>query len=495
MWNPIITEQQQQRIYTNPMYCIYAGIGEQWLYLYFKKFHYAQLFRVFEMEYGQKDILCLQYAMKHPHLWKYFYFNMVKECSNLHEWHTLMEKAHSFSDWYHTTPVSDRSYLSPISMAKQVPVIETTTLADTLQKSYISGYFDRERQNESKTIQTYVEEFVLDITKKIENSKKKLAATPILSGSVAEGTKVGYPDEYDFILHLHGLQDEFDETSKSTVLTSTPHFEVQMDIAQLLREYLDVFNEHLQKYEHRKNFFLHKSAKNSSVRPFTIILSQTGIFFKYLKVNIDFVPAFTISYQKVQEIFPRISPACVKGQIFAIMKNCEYQSVDLRLSFSVHERDLINSLPMYVQNGYRLSKAIRHKEVCPNAQVLGMMFTSVDEYVTTYMLKTCLLHTMEECEHKHLEDNEWLSPLSIKWAIKIYEQMKYFLDIFEGKIPYYFQPTADICSRYQVENQRGEYEEECYQRKQKITLTFINYILQLLYKLLQQRLQVRCLIQ
>ena len=73
--------------------------------------------------------------------------------------------------------------------------------------------------------------------------------------------------------------------------------------------------------------------------------------------------------------------------------------------------------------------------------------------------------------------------------------MKFFLEIFEGKIPHYFQPTADIWSRYQVENQRGEYEEECDQKKQKITLTFINYILQLLNELLQQRLQARCLIQ
>ena len=175
-----------------------------------------------------------------------------------------------------------------------------------------------------------------------------------------------------------------------------------MGVPKLFAEYLDVFNEHLQKYEHSKNFFLHKLTNRASVRPFTIILSWTGTFFKDLKVHIDLVPAFKISYQRVQKFLHFIKPTCANCQIFAIAKKSGYESVDFRLSFSLHERDLLKSLPMCVQNGYRLSKAIRHREVCPNVQVSDMMFMSVDECVTTYMLKTCLLHIMEKCEHNHM---------------------------------------------------------------------------------------------
>ena len=433
--------------------------------------------------------------MKHPHLWRCFYFDMVKDQPKLHEWNILMEKAYSFSEWYHTTPRNDRAYLCPITPEKTIPATERITLVDILQKSYINGNFDRERKNEGKAIQKYVEEFVLDITTKIGRSNKKFAATTILSGSVAEGTKVGFPDEYDFILHLEELQDEFDQTTIKSNIGTKPHLEVEMETAPLFQEYLDALNEQVKKHEHRKSFSLHQSAESPSIRPFTIVLSYTGIFFKDLKISIDMVPAFKISYQRVQTAGFDISPESANSQIFAIFKETQSTDDHMRLSFSLHERDMMKSLPAYVRNGYRLAKAVRHTELCPGVMLSGTTFASVDEHVTTHMIKTCLLHTMKRCEHNQIEDNEWLSPLSITLAIKIYEQIKFFLEIFEGKIPSYFQCRGDICSRYQIGNQRGEHEEKYQRKRQKVTLTFINYILQLLNELLQQWLQVRCLIQ
>ena len=116
------------------------------------------MFKVFEFANGNSDILYLHFAMKYPHLWKYFYFDIVKDRPNVHEWNTVMEKAYSFSDWYDTTPRNDRAYLPPINLEQKIHVTETINLVDTLQQSYISGNFDRERQNEGKTIQKYVEE-------------------------------------------------------------------------------------------------------------------------------------------------------------------------------------------------------------------------------------------------------------------------------------------------------------------------------------------------
>ena len=263
----------------SPLCLIYYGVGRLYLYSWLKQFCYSELFKPFEFSFGKKDILYLFLAMKHPHLWRCFYFDMVKDQPKLHEWNILMEKAYSFSEWYHTTPRSDRAYLCPITLEKTTPATETITLVHILQKSYINGNFDRERKNEDKAIQKYVEEFVLDITMKIGRSNKKFTATPILSGSVAEGTKVGFPDEYDFILHLEELQDEFDQTTIKANIEAKPHLEVEMELAPLFQEYLDSLNEQVKKHEHSQGFCLHQSVESRSIRPFTIILSYTGIFF------------------------------------------------------------------------------------------------------------------------------------------------------------------------------------------------------------------------
>ena len=469
------------------MFLTHIGIGGRYLHWCLKENHYTELFKPVEFA---KDIVYLQLVMKHPHIWKYFYFDMVKDRANIHEWDTLIKKSYIFSEWYHTTPRSDRAYFCPITLEQNIPIRETVEMVGTLQKSYINGRFDRQQQNESNAIQNYVVEFVRDITEKLACSNKLFAATPILSGSVAEGTKVGLPDEYDFILLLHKLQDEFDLSKIKANLPSAPYLRVEMAESHLFTEYYEAFYQEMLNYEHSEHFFLHKIGNGISVRPFTFTLSYHGIFFKNLNIDIDLVPAFKISYQAVETTHHKIRQECTNTQILAVVKQAKTIGENLHLSFSFHERDELNSLSMCVKNGYCLAKAVRHVEVCPWVKVSGMTVVSVDEHVTTYMLKTCLLHVMKECEPKQFEDNEWLSPLSIKWAIKIYEQMKFFVEIFEGRIPSYFQPTADICSEFDITEKRGEHKEECNRRTQKIRLTFINYILQLLNKLLEQRLQV-----
>ena len=166
------------------------------------EYQYTELFKQFEFEGGNKGIPGLCFVMTHPHLWKDFYFKMVRDHPSQHEWGSLMEKEFDFSEGYHTIQRSDSACLSPLALNHNVPITETTNPVDALQKSHINGCFDKEKQSESKTIQKYVAEFICDITKNIGRSNKRLAATSILSGSAAEGTKVGFLDEYDFILHM-----------------------------------------------------------------------------------------------------------------------------------------------------------------------------------------------------------------------------------------------------------------------------------------------------
>ena len=432
--------------------------------------------------------------MKHPHVWKYFYFEMVKAQSNIPEWNLIMGEAYKFSEFFNTTPRTDKACLSSISMDKTLCLNKATHLTNTLQKPYISGCFDSEGKEEGIRIQKCVEDYVLHITKLVESSNKKLAATPILSGSVAEGTKVGFPDEYDFILHLHELQDEFDKSEEP--LEYPTHLGQSFDSVTIFAEYNDAFIKQVREHKNINNFHhLSSQIQTSNIKPFSITLHWNGNFFKDLRVNIDIVPAFKITYQKAQKRLLHVGKESANNQIFVVTKDDQYDLSHLRLSHSLHERDLLQNLPMHAKNGYRLAKAVRHAEVWPGVQLPDMTVASVDKYITTYMIKTCLLFTVTECDHNELEDKEWLSPLSIKWAIKIFEQMKYFMEIFDGKIPNYFHKFVDVCSSYQIAHPHEGAMQQYNKRKQIITLTFINYILQLLNDILQQRLQDRCLIQ
>ena len=457
------------------------------------KSDYTELLKPYLCAFYKKPHLFLYNAMKHPHLWKYFYFEMVKNHSSIHGWNSIMAEAYKFSEYYNTTPRSDKACLPLRSMEKMTTMTEATHLMDTLQKPYISGCFDREGKEECIAIRKCVEDFVLQITKQVEIANKNFAATPILSGSVAEGAKVSLPDEFDFILHLHGLQDAFDKHEET--LEYIFSFGQSFDTSKIFSQYIDAFTKAVKEYPYQDNIYILKSPFHTpEVKPFTITLLWEGNFFKHLHVNIDLVPGFKVSYQKAKTRVKQLEKESAKSQIFAVFKKHQLQEASLRLSYSLHERDLLQALPLYVKNGYRLAKAVRHSEVCQNMQLPDKTFAPVDEYVTTYMLKTCLLHTVKEFEQNQFDDNEWLSPLSIKWAIKIYEQMKLFLEIFEGKIPNYFLHTQNICSGQPLDHSSGE-NAQYYNLKHKITLTFIDCILQLLKELFQQRLQVRCLIQ
>ena len=444
---------------------------------------------------NKKNILLLYIAMQHPHLWKYFYFEMVKVQSSIPGWDSMMEEAYKFSELYNTTPRTDKAFLPTGSMDKMTLLTNATHLSATLKKSYISGCFDREGQNERLTIQKAVEDFVQHITKQVEKRNKYLAAAPIFSGSVAEGTKVGLFDEYDFILHLQEQQHVFDKNEETVEYLS--FLGTGFDASALFKDYIGAFANAVEAYDqHMKHFNVLKHPFHTTkVKPFTITLLWNGNFFKNLKINIDFVPALKISYQNAQKRLPHLSKECAKSQIFAVCKQNQFRGEYLRMSYSIHERDLLQALPMYIKNDYCLAKAVRHTEVCPNVQLSDGTCVCVNEYVTTYMLKTCLLHTVKECRQNHMDENEWLSLLSIKWAIKIYEQMKFFLEIFEGKIPHYFESSENVSFHHKMSYHLSDTEQQYYNKRQRITLTFIDCILQLLQELLKQRLQVRCLIQ
>ena len=95
---------------------------------------FKELLQQCSLGFEQKPALFVHIAMKHPYLWKYFYFEMLKVHSSIHAWNDVMDEAYKFSEYYNTTSRTDKACLPSISMDKVTPVSETIHLTDTLQK-------------------------------------------------------------------------------------------------------------------------------------------------------------------------------------------------------------------------------------------------------------------------------------------------------------------------------------------------------------------------
>ena len=455
-------------------------------------FGIVQHFQLFLAHFGSstviqksyKGLLCYFLLMKHPHLWKYFYcqsFDML--CPHTKKWESLLSRAYQFSEWYGTTPRNDMAFL-PMHKRNVFEDIKNTRILDnirtTVMKPHVSGYCHGDSLQEREYILSCIKECLWQLSRQLERSPDvRFSFVPVLSGSAAEGTKTGYLNELDFLLEMKHFKEKFDNFPLETIISMDTNI---YGIQTTLEEFRKVLNNCLKLYQFPAGFALEKLIPTStSVKPFRFILLWRGRSFKDLMISVDLVPAFLFPLQKVK-LTSRILHCHEECPVYIIPKNVGLMNMDMRLSFSLEELRLINNSPDYIKHAYRLAKAMRHHEICPSVETAKGHFSVASEYISSYMLKTCLFHAMSDnMKPVANECSQWLlCSWSIHWAIKIYERMEHFLKVHEGKIPHYFHVGFDICSRYQVAARRGEEEENMMVKKTETMLFFVRVILQLL---------------
>ena len=79
-------------------------------------------------------------------------------------------------------------------------------IVSLIQKEYIGGCFHEAAVTEEHHIRSCLYEMLKDIS--LSECQPLVKFTPILTGSSAERSKTGYPDEYDFLLVIQNVLDE-----------------------------------------------------------------------------------------------------------------------------------------------------------------------------------------------------------------------------------------------------------------------------------------------
>ena len=252
------------------------------------------------------------------------------------------------------------------------------------------------------------------------------------TGSSSEGTRVGEPDEFDFLyfLEIFGKECAIGEIYyyliegfvqlKSNDLTSScaNYFDgnglLDGDLVRgRMRKLLEIAVNQKQMWDSNEMFFV--DFTDDSLKPvLNIEVRYIGSFFKALEISIDIVPAV---YKKPWW------PSTISPDSFKLMTNTvrdagcavllqtpkmKFETDDnnanyMRISSAPAEIALFKHLPAYVKKSYALIKVLLSGDVCP--PVIGIGCDEMEQdfsagyYISSYMIKNCLLHEVEQIEH------------------------------------------------------------------------------------------------
>ena len=128
-------------------------------------------------------------------------------------------------------------------------------------------------------------------------------------------------------------------------------------------------------------------------------LYQSSLF-KDLLISMDFVIGLENSGYKLQYKLPLLSEEETQTcQFYVIPKVSERKLLNSKnayflVSYADLESRFVNCLPDHVKTGFIFAKAARNANLCSLPRVLSDRILEpihIDEFITTYMLKTCLM--------------------------------------------------------------------------------------------------------
>ncbi|VDI82392.1 serine/threonine-protein phosphatase 6 regulatory ankyrin repeat subunit A [Mytilus galloprovincialis] len=323
-----------------------------------------------------------------------------------------------------------------------------------------------------------VNNLVTALCKQIQKYDSRFEMSVFPSGSMAEGTKIGRPDEFDFILCLDKLNDitdivmadncmkngfaslkfkDISDVDDYLPFTDADGFFLPILFLRLFFEYLTrALNESHLWREGNLYFNVRNKVGIIIAKPvFTFNVYWFGSVYKQLKISIDLVPAVyktgwwpvNIDADKIPLISSDIKSAgcfltlqtkVLKMSVnnsHCISRTCNTGENDeehakqrmLRISAAPAEICLMKSLPNKLRQAYVLAKVL--KNVCPEIDVetkrygleeMDMEYaiprrTKPSELLKSYMLKNSVYYVLDELKMKNQLDNELeVSEITIK---------------------------------------------------------------------------------
>ena len=265
---------------------------------------------------------------------------------------------------------------------------------------------------ESQEIKFAVNKVIQRVAGIVSKAYPLFTFVPEISGSVSEGTKCGFPDEFDFLCTMVKLGKHFQEPNMES---SPPMFcqlqlkpDLHLSASHEIMQYVDE-NNSLRSAKLINDFsgqlnqaFFEEEIWNDlpSLAPVSvcvmganatkITLKWSGQVYRDLLISVDLVPAvhFPLFWPPNICETPLLHPKLKEKGVHVVMAlhgECFFKHGEkhFRLSFSTAETAIFQALPEHVRSSYILAKAVRSTYVCskiaPGIQTMQELPSSSDE--------------------------------------------------------------------------------------------------------------------
>lgn len=248
--------------------------------------------------------------------------------------------------------------------------------------------------SETTKIKNEVSKVMEHVAVKVAKTSPLFAFVPEISGSMSEGTKCGFPDEFDYLCTMDAFSKCFQEPN----VASSPSMFCQLQIkpevclpGHNIMQYLDEdkslrssklmfdFGDELNKAFFEREIWQDvqglapASCCHMGANAGNISLVWHGQVYRDLLIDVDIVPALYFPKFWPPNISETVllQPTIKERGIHVVMalhnqKFSEDGEKHFRLSFSQVETKIFQSLPENVCLGYILAKAVRNTYVCPH---------------------------------------------------------------------------------------------------------------------------------
>ena len=326
------------------------------------------------------------------------------------------------------------------------------TLEDWLETEGI-GFIPDSFKVEVDSITAKAQEMMKLIKAGLDIVDPILAFNLTLAGSVNEGTKVGAPDEFDFVCkiklsselmgiqnfepgnralkatHTHELEEFFNNENFLLVPRVFKRFYFGIQKVLCVPELWDILN----------NFFRTDPADitgiNTSIS--NLHITWCGSEYPLQEISVDIVPA-------VECIDKSEDAPTVDTNIEVVCKHLNHAPDDLRdiqfqVSTSSDEGKFMKEVDESIRTVYKICKIVRHQNFCPErCSDMNNNTYDVSKLITSYMLKNTIIDL-----HR---SGKLTSTCPREAAILVYQQL--LRKLKQKFVPMFFIPKQNILSQY-----------------------------------------------
>ena len=262
-------------------------------------------------------------------------------------------------------------------------------------------------RKEVEDIRENVETFISKWKQKIAETDARFTGTLLQSGSVYEGTKVGQPDEFDYMLCLERLEpvcwvtfDEVTEYDKVIVHKNVEGFESsyegffdgqQLDSGKVMRLFVDAAKKALTRLDYSlvpSEMYIEGLTEHTLVEDTWALcgtvtcnlkIKWCGLYYKQLVITVDLVPAIPIpEWPHVARQESDLLTDDIRLRGCHLVPKSGYW----RLSFSLAEKLIMQRLPWEQKSAFVEAKVILHPAVSCEIIVHDDNFPVLDDVLS-----------------------------------------------------------------------------------------------------------------